>query len=422
VSADAAWRRVDRTLDEVRARLVDADTEEQFQAVGLLCRDALISLAQAVYDPVRHPPLDGTTPSATDAKRLLEAFIAVELRGGSEEAARGHARASLRLANDLTHDRTATLRDAALCVEATTSVINVVAIIAEQGARRQGEPVSDLVTQREVRSLSDAARELLREAASDPTGSIISLRMMGGDFIKTNGKVFSGGDVRSAARARSALQELLERRLIEDRSYKGEVFEVTDAGYRLADRMLVARPSPAEIVLKPLPPESFENLLMSGYSNGMPSTWTIVVGFMARNEGARSGLLTSFTAETEEYLPRRPQAFDVAVGRLERLNEGRPSEPLSPVALPLILPADGREKLGARVVLTFTDLDPAHLAADLRELLGVRVKYVYAAGPDDAPREGTGSVELSFERLKHGLISYWLGTNAWRHLAEVVRS
>jgi hypothetical protein len=157
----------------------------------------------------------------------------------------------------------------------------------------------------------------------------------------------------------------------------------------------------------------------------MPSTWTIVVRFMARNEGARSGLLTRFSAEIEEYLPRRPQAFDVAVGTLERSNEGRPSEPLSPVALPLILPADGREKLGARVVLTFTNPDPAHLAADLRELMGVRLnrlKYVYAAGPDDAPREGTGSVEVSFEGLKHGLISYWLGTNGWRHLAGVVRS
>jgi hypothetical protein len=49
--ADAAWQRVDRTLDGVRARLGDAETQEQFQAIGLLCRDVLISVAQAVYDP-----------------------------------------------------------------------------------------------------------------------------------------------------------------------------------------------------------------------------------------------------------------------------------------------------------------------------------------------------------------------------------
>jgi hypothetical protein len=31
--------------------------EEQFQAVGLLCRETLISLAQAVYDAQLHPTL-----------------------------------------------------------------------------------------------------------------------------------------------------------------------------------------------------------------------------------------------------------------------------------------------------------------------------------------------------------------------------
>ena len=51
-TADGAWLRVDRTLDEIRSRFVEADTEEQFQAVGHLCRDALISLAHAVYDPL----------------------------------------------------------------------------------------------------------------------------------------------------------------------------------------------------------------------------------------------------------------------------------------------------------------------------------------------------------------------------------
>jgi hypothetical protein len=33
-------------------RLVTAEGEEDFQAVGLLAREALISLAQVVYDPL----------------------------------------------------------------------------------------------------------------------------------------------------------------------------------------------------------------------------------------------------------------------------------------------------------------------------------------------------------------------------------
>lgn len=124
------WPKVDRAVGEARSRLAAATTEEQFQAVGLLCREVLISLAQAVYDPELHQPLDGTTPSDTDAKRKLEAYIAVELSGASNEVARRHTRASYDLAVELQHRRTASFRQAALCVEATASAVNVIAILS----------------------------------------------------------------------------------------------------------------------------------------------------------------------------------------------------------------------------------------------------------------------------------------------------
>lgn len=124
------WARVDRGVGELRDRLASARTEEQFQAVGLLGRESIISLAQAVYDRARHPPPDGTEPSATVGKRMLDAVIAVELAGGANEASRRHAKSALDLANALQHSRTATFREAALCVEATTSVVNVIAILA----------------------------------------------------------------------------------------------------------------------------------------------------------------------------------------------------------------------------------------------------------------------------------------------------
>jgi len=122
------WPRVDRALGEARRLLAEASSEEQFQAVGLFCRETLISLAQAVYDPEKHPPTDDKTPSETDGKRMLDAYLAVELRGRENEAGRKHAKASLDLANALQHKRTATFREAALCVEATASVINIIAI------------------------------------------------------------------------------------------------------------------------------------------------------------------------------------------------------------------------------------------------------------------------------------------------------
>ncbi len=124
------WERVDRTVGEIRDQLSSASNEEQFQAVGLLCREAIISLGQAVYDSERHPPLDDIVPSSTDAKRMLGAYIAVEMAGSHNKIARSHARAAFDLANELQHRRTASFRDAALCVEATTTVVNVVAIVS----------------------------------------------------------------------------------------------------------------------------------------------------------------------------------------------------------------------------------------------------------------------------------------------------
>ena len=124
-----AWNRVDRTLRELRAQLRKARTEEQCQVVGLMCRELLVSLAQAAYDPEVHAPIDGTKPSSTDAPRMLEAYLVTELKGRSNEAARRHARAALALANDLQHRRTATIKDAALCAEATASLVNLIAIL-----------------------------------------------------------------------------------------------------------------------------------------------------------------------------------------------------------------------------------------------------------------------------------------------------
>jgi hypothetical protein len=124
------WPRVDRNVTEMRRRLESALTEEQFQAVGLLCRETLISLAQAVYDAILYPTLDGVSASSTDAKRMLEAYIAVTFAGSAHEALRKHARASYDLAAVLVHRRTASFRDAAACAEATTSIVNLIAIMA----------------------------------------------------------------------------------------------------------------------------------------------------------------------------------------------------------------------------------------------------------------------------------------------------
>ncbi len=95
---------------------------------------------------------------------------------------------------------------------------------------------ADPIPRQNMPDLSDAARELLIEATKDGSGTILCLNTMGGSYVQTNGKSFTEpGNARSEARGRGAVKELSDLGLIEDRSYKGEVFSVTDAGYRVAE-------------------------------------------------------------------------------------------------------------------------------------------------------------------------------------------
>lgn len=124
------WDRVDRVLFTARAQLEKASATEDYQAIGLLCREIIISLAQAVFEPAKHKILDDVKASDTDANRMLEAYIAHEFPGSSYKEVRAHAKASLALALNLQHRRTATKQLAALCLEATASTTAVISIIA----------------------------------------------------------------------------------------------------------------------------------------------------------------------------------------------------------------------------------------------------------------------------------------------------
>ncbi|MFC1509348.1 hypothetical protein ACFL60_06645 [Candidatus Omnitrophota bacterium] len=124
------WTRVDRGVDKIKEQLEKAKNEEDFQGVGLLCREALISLSEAVYDESKHKTLDAVVPSATDANRKLEAYVSTELGGKSNEAVRRVIKSALVLANDLQHRRTATFKEASLCAQSTFTVINSISIVS----------------------------------------------------------------------------------------------------------------------------------------------------------------------------------------------------------------------------------------------------------------------------------------------------
>lgn len=124
------WERVDRSISEMKTRFEIADNEEQFQAIGMLGRETLITIAQQVFDASKHPTLDGVESSTTDAKRMLEAYLQSELSDSSEKA-RKFARSAVDLGNQLTHDRTATKRDASICLVSVTAVASLIKLIQE---------------------------------------------------------------------------------------------------------------------------------------------------------------------------------------------------------------------------------------------------------------------------------------------------
>lgn len=141
------WQRVDRTMDRIRELLATASTEEQFQEVGVLCREGLISVAQTVFDAKRHPPLpnDNTDVSDTDAKRMIARFVASESPGPSSQEVRKCANSTIDLANKVTHRRTSNYQDAALCAQATFNLVGLIALIS--GKRDREEPLLPIGSQ-----------------------------------------------------------------------------------------------------------------------------------------------------------------------------------------------------------------------------------------------------------------------------------
>ena len=122
------WERVDRAITEMLSRLVVAETEEQFQAIGMLSRETLITVAQQVFDAAIHGTLNGGEASKTDEKRMLEAFLQYKLADLSEKA-RKLEKSAVDFSNQLTHDRNATKLDASMCLVAVTSVTNLIRVI-----------------------------------------------------------------------------------------------------------------------------------------------------------------------------------------------------------------------------------------------------------------------------------------------------
>ena len=89
----------------------------------------------------------------------------------------------------------------------------------------------------EIPALSNEAQVLLKEASQDRNGTIMFFSYMGGTDMQTNGKnlITEKKSPREVAKWESALNELIEKDLVEEKGPKGEMFQVTSEGYNVAD-------------------------------------------------------------------------------------------------------------------------------------------------------------------------------------------
>ncbi|MCT4600863.1 MAG: hypothetical protein N4A32_08225 [Marinifilaceae bacterium] len=126
------WDKVKYSLQNIKTDLDKAQKEDQFQAIGLYSRELIISLAQEIYDENIHVVLDNKKISKTDANGMFNAYISKELAGSSNENIRKYIKNTLSLANELVHKRTATKREAALCVNAIVALVNFFGIIEKR--------------------------------------------------------------------------------------------------------------------------------------------------------------------------------------------------------------------------------------------------------------------------------------------------
>ncbi|ARU87847.1 DUF4062 domain-containing protein [Pseudomonas sp. M30-35] len=88
--------------------------------------------------------------------------------------------------------------------------------------------------------LSDEARSLLKETSQDPQGTILYIRYVEGVDLQVNGRnMIPSDERRTVAKWEQALNELVQLKLIVARGKRGEVFELSNLGYQIADMIVL---------------------------------------------------------------------------------------------------------------------------------------------------------------------------------------
>jgi len=153
---------------------------------------------------------------------------------------------------------------------------------------------------------SAEAQQLLLAGSEDPGGTVMCVSTMEGSMVSTNKKAFTkSGDPRSQARWKAAVHELVTLRFLEPLGEKGEVFEVTDAGYEAADNFRQQRAGESTA-------EATSGFSISFAAEGTPPSQTIRVAASAQAKIVRlEYMLSNETCIGHEDVSLQGETVDI---------------------------------------------------------------------------------------------------------------
>jgi len=137
----AAWRRWEQAAEGVDK----ACEAEDFQAIGMKCRECLLALVRSAQPHITLPG-GADKPKAADFIKWAELMAAWAAPGSSSEYIRGYLRElatpTWQLVNWLTHATHASVHDAEFCVHATNHLLGSLsdAVIRKESARPERCP------------------------------------------------------------------------------------------------------------------------------------------------------------------------------------------------------------------------------------------------------------------------------------------
>jgi len=90
-----------------------------------------------------------------------------------------------------------------------------------------------------IPKLSETAIAIIRETYNDHNGQLMFLEYMDGFQVKANNKILNEDtSARTKATWKSAVKELLDNEILSPVGYKGEIFELTHTGFKIAEHYI----------------------------------------------------------------------------------------------------------------------------------------------------------------------------------------